>query len=236
MRNTPALIRGTREVDEQAKKKKQTKTQTKTKKKKPPQESEPPHPSLRVQRSRCENSRHRFAHRGEIHPARARLAELGRSGGGGKLLSARRALLPAHRRGAGAVPAAAPLISAAAIGRSRHGRAAGVHHRRWRTATAATDPAERQRTKRTRAGRPLRRPSPAPSASWRWWWRRLPSRARRLRQPAGRRGWRSGRRVALLSRSELAGRRQPPGDGAGARAGSRAGISRRFPRRAGMAR
>ena len=76
----------------------------------PPQEPESADAGLRVERARREDPRHRLAHRGKIHPARARLAELGRSGGGRELLSARRALFPPDRRRAGAVPPAEPLL------------------------------------------------------------------------------------------------------------------------------
>ena len=58
----------------------------------------------------CENSRKPVAHRGKIHAARARRADLRRSDRGGKLLSACRALLPRDRGGAGAVPPEQPAF------------------------------------------------------------------------------------------------------------------------------
>ena len=83
------------------------------------------------ERTRREDPRHRLAHRGKIHPARARLAELGRPGGGRKLLSACRALFPPDRRRAGTVPPAEPVLqsTAAAAG---PGRAAGRGRRQLR--------------------------------------------------------------------------------------------------------
>ena len=62
-----------------------------------PQESKSADAGLRIERARRKNPRHRLAHRGKIHPARAQFAEFRRSGGGGELLPARRALFPPDR-------------------------------------------------------------------------------------------------------------------------------------------
>ena len=76
-----------------------------------PQEPESADAGLRVERTGREDPRHRLAHRGEIHPACARCAELRRPGGGRELLSARRALFPPDRRRAGTVPPENPYYN-----------------------------------------------------------------------------------------------------------------------------
>src|SRR3984893_14767996 len=70
-----------------------------------PQGPESAHAGLRIQRSRRESPRDSQPRRREIRAAGARRADLGRPGGGGELLSARRALLPPDARRAGNVPA-----------------------------------------------------------------------------------------------------------------------------------
>ena len=57
------------------------------------------------ERPGCEDPRKSVSHRGKIHSACARRADLRRSGRGRELLPARRALFPPDRGGAGAVPA-----------------------------------------------------------------------------------------------------------------------------------
>src|SRR5262249_8199353 len=69
-----------------------------------------------------ENSRKSISHCRKIYSTRARRADVGRSDRGGELLSARRALLPRDRRGAGAVPAEQSPLPPSGERTARHAR------------------------------------------------------------------------------------------------------------------
>ena len=156
-RTNAAVKRAKRKVGEQAHHEKRSEAHAGTQQRSSPQKPESADAGLRVERARRENSRHRLAHRGKIHPARARRAELGRSGGGRELLPARRALFPPDRRRAGTVPPAEPLLqSAAAAGPERQRKA-----RPTTTTTTATtaSPSWARTSRATRRSRQRRRRS-----------------------------------------------------------------------------
>src|SRR5690348_7079344 len=107
MRRVNAAAAATRKVSER-RHEKRSQADAGTESQPTPQKPESTDARLRVERTGREDSRHRFASRGKIHPTRARRAGLGRSGRGGKLLSACRALFPGDRGGAGAISATEP--------------------------------------------------------------------------------------------------------------------------------